>query len=274
MKRQISTTRTSARLRLEAAPRLPIASVQYQHSRPHEPLRHKRRPSLRLILGVVEGLVAIFCFPFPATGFAGNADLSPTVTVLVYNNAQAPVATLTQAELEAARILGDAGVRAVWLDCLDRDSAADLKELCHRAREPIDVVLRLLPGPTPNGFPDTLFGITFLPTLASVYYEYAVRLATSDKEVPTILGCAIAHEVGHLLLGRNSHSGGGIMHGEWGPKEFRLALMGGLLFTSQQSRLIRAETRRRMNLQTGTLKEQRLATVEQRTEPKVIPQSD
>jgi hypothetical protein len=82
--------------------------------------------------------------------------------------------------------------------------------------------------------------IAFLPTLASVYYEYAERLAKSDKEVPTILGCAIAHEVGHLLLGPSSHSGGGIMRGEWGPKELQLALMGRLLFASQQAKLIRA----------------------------------
>ena len=63
MKRQDSTGRTSAMPRLGAAPCLPIASVD-QHSRPHEPLRHKRRPSLRLSLVVVEGLVAIFGFAF------------------------------------------------------------------------------------------------------------------------------------------------------------------------------------------------------------------
>ena len=89
-----------------------------------------------------------------------------------------------------------------------------------------------------------------------------------------MMGCAIAHEVGHLLLGPSSHSAGGIMRGEWGPKELRLTLMGGLLFTSQQAKVIRAEARRRMSLKTGTLKEQRLATVDQRAEPKVIPQSD
>jgi hypothetical protein len=199
---------------------------------------------------------------------------SPMMTILVYNKAQAPAATLAQAELEAGRILGEAGLRAVWLDCLDRNSVADPQGLCGKAREPADVVLRLLPGPTPHGFQDTLFGITFLPTLAGVYYEYAVRLAKNDKEVPTILGCAIAHEVGHLLLGPKSHSGGGIMQGEWGPKEFRLALMGGLLFTSQQSKVIQAETQRRMNLKTGTLKEQRLATVDPWAEPRIIPESD
>ena len=70
------------------------------------------------------------------------------------------------------------------------------------------MVHRFLPGQTRSGSQDTLFGVAFLPTLASVYYEYAVRLAGSDNEVPIILGCAIAHEVGHLLLGPNSHSAG------------------------------------------------------------------
>jgi hypothetical protein len=58
------------------------------------------------------------------------------------------------------------------------------------------------------------------------------------------------------------------MQGEWGPKQFRLAPMGRLLFTSQQSKI---KARRRMNLQTGTLKEQRLATVDQGAEAKIIP---
>lgn len=192
---------------------------------------------------------------------------SPLMTLLVYNKAQAPAATIAQAEREAGRILGEAGVRAVWLDCLDRHAAADPHGLCSKARGPADLVLRVLPGRNPHRSQDTLFGISFLPTLASVYYEYAQRLATSDKEVPTILGCAIAHEIGHLLLGPNSHSAGGIMHGEWGPAEIRLALMGELRFTSQQSKLIRAEARRRLSLHRGALNEQRLATVDQQSEP-------
>ena len=162
-------------------------------------------------------------------------------------------------------------MRPVWLDCLDRDSAADPQRLCDKAREPSDVVLRVLPGRIPNRL--QVFGIAFLPTLSSVYYEYAVRLANSDTETSIMLGCAIVHELGHLLLGPSSDSAGGIMSGEWGPKEFRLALMGGLLFTSQQSKVIQAEARRRMSLQTGTPREQRLAAVD-RAEPKVIPQSD
>jgi hypothetical protein len=229
---------------------------------------------MKLSLGFVVGLVAITGFTFPATSFAGESGHSPTLTVLVYDTAQASPALLAAAEREAGRILGEAGVRVVWLDCLDRNSSADAQELCHKAREPTDVVLRVLPGHIQGRLQDSLFGFVFPPALASVYYEYAGRLASSDREISIMLGCAIAHEVGHLLLGPNSHSGGGIMHGEWGPKEFRLALMGGLLFTSQQSKVIQAETRRRMSLHTGTAKEQRLATVDQRAEPRNIPESD
>jgi hypothetical protein len=178
---------------------------------------------------------------------------------------------LAQAEREAGRILGEAGVRAVWVDCLDRHSTDDPEGLCNKARKPIDVVLRVLPDTIRHGFQDTRFGFAFFPALASVYYEYVVRLANSDDAVPIILGCAIAHEVGHLLLGPNGHSAAGIMRAEWGPKQLHLALMGGLLFASQQSKLILAEARRRMNLQTGALKGERLATLDQRAEPEVIP---
>jgi len=64
------------------------------------------------------------------------------------------------------------------------------------------------------------------------------------------------------------------MSGEWGSKEFQLARMGRLLFASQQAKLIRAEARRRMSFQTGTAKEQHLATVDPSAEPRIIPESD
>jgi len=235
-------------------PRLPISSVQYGHSG----VRRWTRSSF----GLVVALVAVIGFSLPTSGLAGKEDPSPTVTILVYNHTQASAAILAGAEREAGRILGEAGLQPVWLDCLPRDSAADL-ELCHKAREPIDVVLRVLPGHIQGRLQDTLFGFAFPPALTSVYYEYAGRLASSDTGISLMLGCAIAHEVGHLLLGPNSHSLGGIMHGEWGPTELRLALMGRLLFASQQAKLIRVEARRRLSLHTGALNEQRLATVDQ-----------
>ena len=77
--------------------------------------------------------------------------------------------------------------------------------------------MRVLSEPTQNELQDTVFGFAVVPVLATVYYE-AVRHAKSDGaefDIPIILGCVIAHEIGHLLLGSNSHSGSGVMKPRW-----------------------------------------------------------
>ena len=133
MKREASTMRAFAGLGLGTAPRLPVWSVQYQNSRLSERLWHKRRRWVRLSLGVVVGLVAISGFALPDHWRSlAKEDPSPIVTVLVYNYTQASIDILAGAEREAGRILGEAGLRPVWIDCLDRDSAADLQELCQK----------------------------------------------------------------------------------------------------------------------------------------------
>ena len=78
-----------------------------------------------------------------------------------------------------------------------RPSTADLQGPCQKTPEATDIRLRILPAPIQNKFQDTVFGFTVQPVLASVYYEYAVRLAKSDDaefEAPIILGCVIAHD--------------------------------------------------------------------------------
>jgi hypothetical protein len=42
--------------------------------------------------------------------------------------------------------------------------------------------------------------------------------------IPIILGCDIAHEIGHLLLGSESHSASGIMQGHWERGQIRQAV--------------------------------------------------
>jgi len=71
--------------------------------------------------------------------------------------------------------------------------------------------------------------------------------------MPQILGHAIAHEVGHLLLNRQVHSPHGIMRGEWGFADFRDMTEGMFLFTPQQTEFLRADARRR-NTQQETIK--------------------
>ncbi len=82
-----------------------------------------------------------------------------------------------------------------------------------------------------------------------------LKLAVLDNaefEVPIILGCVIAHEVGHLLLGSNSHSGSGIMQGHWERGQIRKAMTGNLPFTPEQVKPIQASTFARVGRISGT----------------------
>jgi hypothetical protein len=75
----------------------------------------------------------------------------------------------------------------------------------------------------------------------------ARRNGRIDRQVSKaqILGHAIAHEVGHLLLNQQVHSAYGIMRGAWSFADFREMTSGMLLFTSQQVEFLLAEVRRR-----------------------------
>jgi hypothetical protein len=222
-----------------------------QHSALGEFFCYQQFPWFGLSIRALAGLVGVISFAFPETIFASGADSSPMIRVRVNNYTQASPAILAGAEREAGRILGNAGLRTVWLDCPAGHSAADPQDPCGGPLEAIDIALRVLSESTRNKFQDSLFGFAVVPVLASVYYDYAMHLARSDGaefEIPIILGCVIAHEVGHLLLGSNSHAGTGIMQGHWERRQIRQAMTGNLVFTPEQAKLIQAEAQTRMRL--------------------------
>jgi hypothetical protein len=64
-----------------------------------------------------------------------------------------------------------------------------------------------------------------------------------------ILGHAIAHEVGHLLLNLKAHPAHGIMRSDCGLPEMRDAAYGNLLFTREQVEVLRADGGRRSRQQ-------------------------
>ena len=59
-----------------------------------------------------------------------------------------------------------------------------------------------------------------------------------------VLACALAHEIGHLLLPANAHASGGIMRGSWHPALFPPRAPGILGFPPDQARLLRLRARR------------------------------
>lgn len=185
--------------------------------------------------------------PNNVSDYVAAADSIPAFRVHVVNLTEATPATITRAENEAGWILHNAGLNVVWLNCSREQAAVNPSDPCQQPLSPANVFVRVLSDQTRKGFQDSVFGFAVFPVLASAYYGSAIDLARAFRaegmDVPTILGGVMAHEIGHLLLGLDSHSPTGIMQAHWGRKQVRELLKRDLLFTGEQSRQIRASGR-------------------------------
>jgi hypothetical protein len=241
-----------------------------QHSTPGKGLKFEWLSNFALRFSFLVGLLSLAGVAFPREVFANAPDVIPEIRIHVDNYSQASPTTLRAAEREAGRIFGEAGLRIVWLNCPVGSSPSVPQNPCQGPLEPTDIVLRIIPEATKNMFQDSVFGFAVFPLVASVFYDYAARIAkmdAADFEVPILLGCGIAHEIGHLLLGLNSHSDSGIMQRRWERKQIRQAMTGNMLFAPEQAKLIQAAKQARMKLQTA-IKERPIQTVDHQVGPK------
>jgi len=201
------------------------------------------------IFGKITPLAALLLFLLPQYAFPQQLGSAPSVRVRVDNYSQASAVTLNDAERHAQRIFAVAGLQVVWLTCSGQKTARDSYDsACQGPLGPSDIVLRIVPHPTQKLFSDSAFGFAVVPIVATVYYDSALVRAKSDGaefEIPILLGVVITHEIGHLLLGLNSHSTTGIMQPDWQRKQIRLALTGSMLFTSAQARRMQTEALKR-----------------------------
>jgi hypothetical protein len=170
------------------------------------------------------------------------------ITVQVYNWASVATQTLAAAETQATRIFHDAGVAVSWLNCPLTSSEHQANPICIEPGSSNHFVVRINPQ-APADRTTTSLGVALSEggIYATIFYprvdEYAKeRIATHDQ----ILGHALAHELGHLLLGPVSHTRFGIMRGQWTREDLQSMAMGALLFSPQQSVAIQQAAMRRM----------------------------
>jgi hypothetical protein len=189
-------------------------------------------------------------------GIGGNpqnvlAENAPEILIRVINYAQVQPGSVKAAEREADRIFSAAGLPTQWVNCSGKGLATDTLNACSQPLKPHEIVLRLITESTNEPYRDSVFGFAVVPLVASVYVNYAVGNAKRDNaefEMPMILGSVIAHEIGHLMLGLNSHSDTGIMQKHWERKQIQLVMTGNLLFTASQGKLMRAEMQKRWSV--------------------------
>jgi hypothetical protein len=170
------------------------------------------------------------------------------ITISVHDYADAPPLRLAAAEAEARRIFGLAGVKTVWISCspkLEESEPADFSTV-----DATHLVLKILSGKTTAHVRDRddVLGNALLADNGVGYFAYAflghIEMLEQHLGFP-VLGYVLAHEIGHLLFGSNSHSVNGIMSPHWNSPELRGISEGNLLFLPDESRMLRKRLRLR-----------------------------
>jgi hypothetical protein len=139
------------------------------------------------------------------------------LVVRTYNSFGATAGRMTRAREVTALILQDAGVQVVWRDCVTG---------CADALRPRELLVRIVAAP--QGVAAESLGCAVVDlqqgagTLATVYADRIDVVASrTGVDAGMLLGRAVAHEIGHLLLGTSSHSAGGLMRGLWSDRELQ-----------------------------------------------------
>jgi hypothetical protein len=185
-----------------------------------------------------------------------NADKLQAITVAIHDQAGVPWETLWEAESVATGIFEQAGIRLEWLDCTTNPARGPVEQCCREAGYPRSLHLTVLSRS--RGLSASTIGISFLSSAgegsyADIFFEPATELPGAEKrDLGLLLGHAAAHELGHLLLGTNSHSVQGLMRARWENSELLQIRGGKLLFSESEARRMRKTiaARRRASSQT------------------------
>ena len=138
-----------------------------------------------------------------------QAALALYVVVRVYDMHGVPADTVATARATAERILKSADVTVRWAACP-----------CGQPAGPVELMVRLADA-TPQSEPASL-GFSYvdtdrkLGTLATVFTDRVRALADAARvDEGELLGRAMAHEIGHLIIGTRDHASAGLMRGKW-----------------------------------------------------------
>jgi hypothetical protein len=175
----------------------------------------------------------------PATGPAREE-----ITISVYDYARVSTELLAAAEEDARGVFRQAGVETVWATCLPKLEKTQPND-CYTA-DTTHLMLKILPRAISAQARDRsdVLGAALVDGkgvgyYAYVFYDSVQRVAEERKLGHAVLGDVLAHEIGHLLLGSNSHSLSGIMSAHWSGEDLRRISEAAMLFTPNQGRMLR-----------------------------------
>ena len=162
------------------------------------------------------------------------------VVARVYNTARVSAGITDHALGIATRLMTAGAIDVAWTNC-------DLPSACVTVPVARELVSRLVRSrETTTGGSTFVLGEASIDlnqragVLATIYVDRVERMAeVSAADTAALLGRAIAHELGHLLLATNAHSSRGLMRAQWRPGDIRRNQMADWLLTRDEAAAIR-----------------------------------
>jgi hypothetical protein len=141
-------------------------------------------------------------------------------------------------------MLRPVNIELTWVDCGSRVPAAS----CVSPQGSVDLIVRFVAKALPVAS-DHALGITGSSgdgVVAFIFYDRVAALRTHTRTLPAMLGRVMAHEITHLLLPRQGHSGMGLMRGEWAADDLQIASTRCLGLSTKSVQFMQKEALRRM----------------------------
>ena len=192
------------------------------------------------------GVAVVLCRM--AIVFATDAGSEADLSVRLVDHSGQSAADLDAALGVAGELMMTAGVRVIWKVCPVEPSGI---AACDALRPEGERVIRIIQGPASRATSSSdALGTAVIDsqartgTLATGYFDRVTRTATrAGVSSTTLLGRVIAHELGHLLLGTNTHTASGLMRSVWTPAEMRLSRPTDWHFSPADAAAIRSQSR-------------------------------
>src|SRR5579871_563824 len=162
------------------------------------------------------------------------------LTILIYDNSGWSDSTLNEVESMAGLILSRAEIGAKWLHCAGHVTGPR-PELCDGDLTAGTVLIRIVPAHLgqPSKVGDPLGAAVIDVGYASLFASEVRRQAGQWGLTPgTQMGYALAHEIGHLLLGEK-HAATGLMRAVWTKEEYRAMTQSWLGFSASERQALR-----------------------------------
>ena len=155
------------------------------------------------------------------------AIILDSITIRVYDSAGVTPSVRSAALKTAGAILSRADLDPTWIVCTPPTRDGRPQAACDAAPASHELVVRLThSSPTGEDGNSRAFGYSLIDattatgTLSTVFVDRVDWLASTGKAGRAlVLGRAIAHEIGHQLLGSNAHTPKGLMRETWTAEE-------------------------------------------------------